>query len=181
ARPAAHPPARRAGPGPGGDPFPAEKNRPQVCRGRCPRVGRPRLERELRYFTCSARNFAALAWASERPCLPAACEASASFESALASSIMPALRAFWRSSPVPAFGSAAAIASLAALTRVGELKAQAEPTVSPTTSASENATQVRMACLLIGVNVDGAVASPGERPAVWQGSRGAATRGDLAV
>ena len=103
-----------------------------------------------RYFTCSASHFAAFAWASESPCLPAPCVASASFERAFASSIMPALRAFCRSSPMPAFGSAVAIASLALLTRVGQLKAQAEPTVaSPTTSASDRETQVRMACLLI--------------------------------
>src|SRR5262249_30436880 len=37
------------------------------------------------------------------------------------------------------------------LTSVGQLKAQTEPTAaSPTTSASESAIQIRMACLLIG-------------------------------
>ena len=90
-----------------------------------------------RYFTCSASHFAALAFASDRACWPPAWSASAPFDSAFASSIIPALRAFCRSSPIPALGSAAAIASLALLTSVGQLNAQAEPTAaSPTRTAS---------------------------------------------
>src|SRR5207244_10399886 len=59
------------------------------------------VEREGRsgfYFACSARYLAALAWASESPCLPAACDASACFVRSFAASIIPMFRAFCFSS-----------------------------------------------------------------------------------
>src|SRR5213593_3945303 len=111
------------------------------------------VEREGRsgfYFACSARYLAALAWASESPCLPAAWDASACFERSFAASIIPMSRAFCLSSVAfMAMGSAFAIASFAALTSDGQLNANAFPTARPAeTSPTSPIVSTFMKCLL---------------------------------